>query len=897
MQAEKQRKCAPALGLILREGTGALHRGGTTRGPPPFSSSLPPSFLPSLPPVFPRRQHLRLLFGTRASPLRHLAASSRPKQASKQAGRQDASVSPPSCWPAAASRRLPPPGSPEPKWPRRAPIPFEGWLRSDSSLLDNEDVRVMMRGSNMVKVRSARWQKRRDLRLLDDGLTVWCESSKSSRKAKARQTFAVTEVECVREGCQSEALRRISGSVPDSRCFTVVFRGARKSLDLLCPCEDEAQRWVRGLRTLKERVANMTQKEKLDHWIRGYLRRADQNQDGKMSYDEVRRLLQMINIDLSEQYARSLFKRCDRSGDSRLDHNEIEEFCRELLRRPELDAVFRHYSGNGCVLSTAELRDFLGDQGEDASLAHAQNLIGTYELNDWAQKNQFMTQNGFTMYMLSRENDVLNPEHARVYQDMSRPLAHYFISTSHNTYLTKDQVTSASSTEPYIRALIQGCRCVELDCWDGDKGEPVIYHGHTLTSKVPFREVIVTIAQYAFKASPYPLILSLENHCSVEQQVVMAKHLHAILGSKLLNKPLSGHSLKDLPSPEELRGRILVKGKKQIPQLGQLGKNGSYGSFSSSSEDEQTGANKSTPKKDPAKVCSKLSVELSELVVYCRSVPFCGFANEGEKPADEMSSFSENDALKLIKDSGKLFVRHNSRQLSRIYPSGQRLQSSNFNPQEMWNAGCQMVALNFQTPGEPMDLNQGRFLPNGRCGYVLKADFLCSGDSDFNPENTGGGPGHVPTQLTIRVISAQQLPKINTDKASSIVDPQVWVEIHGVAIDNTRDKTQRIDNNGFNPRWDCTLSFQLQVPELALVRFVVEDHDHKAKNDFVGQFTLPFTSLRTGYRHVHLLKADGSRLAPATLFIHVKVSRKGVPIKHVCESTPCPRKKSVNLSK
>lgn len=51
---------------------------------------------------------------------------------------------------------------------------------------------------------------------------------------------------------------------------------------------------------------------------------------------------------------------------------------------------------------------------------------------------------------------------------------------------------------------------------------------------------------------------------------------------------------------------------------------------------------------------------------------------------------------------------------------------------------------------------------------------------------------------------------------------------------------------GFNPRWDCTLAFQLQVPELALVRFVVEDHDHTAKNDFVGQFTLPFTSLRTG---------------------------------------------------
>lgn len=749
-------------------------------------------------------------------------------------------------------------------------------------LHENEDIRVMMAGSSMLKVRSTSWQRNRSMQLLEDGLTVWCES-KSSRKGKAQQTFAVTEVECVCEGYQSEALRRLSGTLPENQCFTVVFKGARKSLDLMCPTAEEAQHWVRGLRMLKERVARMSQKEKLDHWIRGYLKRADQNNDGKMSYDEVKRLLLMINIDVSEQYARCLFKRCDQSGDGRLDHTEIEEFCRELLRRPELDAVFRHYSSKGSVLSTAELRDFLGDQGEDASLDHARSLILTYELNDRAQKNLLMTQNGFTMYLLSLENDVFNPNHARVYQDMTHPLAHYFISSSHNTYLTKDQVTGASSTEPYMRALIQGCRCVELDCWDGDKGEPIIYHGHTLTSKVPFKEVIETIGQYAFKTSPYPLILSLENHCSVEQQAVMDKHLRSILGKKLLPKPLSDQPLRDLPSPEELKGRILVKGKKHTPHLGELSKNSSCTSFFSSSEDELASSIKSAPMKDPAKVCLKLCPELSDLVVYCKSVPFRGFGNVSEKPPNEMSSFSENDALKHIKESGKLFVRHNSRQLSRIYPCGQRLQSSNYDPQEMWNCGCQLVALNFQTAGEQMDLNQGRFLANGRCGYILKPSFLCSPTSNFNPENTGGGPGHTPTQLTIRIISAQQLPKINTEKASSIVDPLVCVEIHGVAIDKAKQKTHRIDNNGFNPRWDCTLSFQLQVPELALVRFVVEDHDHAAKNDFVGQFTLPFTSFRIGYRHIHLLKADGSSLSPATLFIHVKVTRRGVPVKTMAE--------------
>ncbi|XP_062331112.1 1-phosphatidylinositol 4,5-bisphosphate phosphodiesterase delta-3-A [Osmerus eperlanus] len=739
----------------------------------------------------------------------------------------------------------------------------------DLGVENDEDVKRMLKGSSMVKVRSPRWQKRRTLKLLDDGVTIWCQSNKTSSRAKELQSFSVTDVECVREGCQSETLRRAADSVPEGQCLTVVFKGGRKSLDLRCQSDEEARQWVRGIRTLQERAENMTQKEKLDHWIHGYLRRADQNHDGKMSYEEVQTLLQMINIDLSEQYASTLFKKCDRSLDNRLDHNEIEMFCREMLRRPELDAVFQGYSSNGCVLSTVDLRGFLKDQGEDASVAHAQSLILTYELNEWAQKNHFMTPNGFTMYMLSHENAVFNPDHARIYQDMTRTLAHYFISSSHNTYLTKDQLTGDSSTEPYIRALNHGCRCVELDCWDGDKGEPVIFHGHTLTSKVLFTDVIETIAEYAFKSSPYPLILSLENHCSVEQQTVMARHLRSILGDRLLTKPLNEEQLQTLPSPEALKGKILVKGKKKsVTEL----QSSSSSSDVSSSEEESSRADRkhkrSAEEKKPR--VSKLSAELSELVVYTRSVSFKGF--EVKKLPTEMSSFSESEALKHIKDSGKYFVRHNSHQLSRIYPSGQRLQSSNYDPQEMWNGGCQIVALNFQTPGEQMDLNQGRFTPNGLCGYVLKPSFMCQPDCNFNPYNTGGGPGHNPIHLTIQVISAQQLPKPEWDKPSSIVDPWVWVETHGVPIDNNKEKTHRIDNNGFNPRWDCTFNFTLHVPELTLVRFLVEDHDYTSRNDFLGQFSLPFSSMRTGYRHVPLRKVDGSSLSPSSLFIHIKVT-------------------------
>lgn len=128
----------------------------------------------------------------------------------------------------------------------------------------------------------------------------------------------------------------------------------------------------------------------------------------------------------------------------------------------------------------------------------------------------------------------------------------------------------------------------------------------------------------------------------------------------------------------------------------------------------------------------KIAVELSELVVYCRPVPFNedsknqtsltsvarlfitlpvshfllnlpSFAEIGTERAcyRDMSSFPETKAEKFATRSrGKRFLQYNRRQLSRVYPRGQRLDSSNYDPLPMWLCGSQLVALNFQTPGQ-----------------------------------------------------------------------------------------------------------------------------------------------------------------------------------------------------
>ena len=116
-----------------------------------------------------------------------------------------------------------------------------------------------------------------------------------------------------------------------------------------------------------------------------------------------------------------------------------------------------------------------------------------------------------------------------------------------------------------------------VDCWDGidseENAEPIIKHGYTITSKILFRQVLSeAVKPYAFFKSKYPLILSIENHCSLECQEKMAEYLEDILGELLYKGPVHPHEIQ-LPSPEQMSKKILVKAKKtSINSSGMLNK-------------------------------------------------------------------------------------------------------------------------------------------------------------------------------------------------------------------------------------------------------------------------------------------------------------------------------------
>ena len=189
----------------------------------------------------------------------------------------------------------------------------------------------------------------------------------------------------------------------------------------------------------------------------------------------------------------------------------------------------------------------------------------------------WLSYGGFLKIMTSPANNVYDPEAIKLKPgDLSQPLSFYYIATSHNTYLSGDQLTGISSVDRYVDVLEKGCRCVELDIWDGavdieDRRDgvasyvqPVITHGGTLTTSITFADVLEGIREHAFENSSMPVILSFENHCCQEQQKVMAEALiHIFRNNGLLLEPDMNNKVHVLPSPEELRNKIIIKGKRK----------------------------------------------------------------------------------------------------------------------------------------------------------------------------------------------------------------------------------------------------------------------------------------------------------------------------------------------
>ncbi|WZY90724.1 hypothetical protein YC2023_047459 [Brassica napus] len=539
------------------------------------------------------------------------------------------------------------------------------------------------------------------------------------------------------------------------------------------------------------------------------------------------------------------------------------------------------------VMGAEQLCSFLDDHQVHSvtTVAEAQRLI-----DEVIRRRHHVTR--FTRHGLDLDDffnflfyDDLNPPiKSHVHQDMTAPLSHYFIYTGHNSYLTGNQLSSDCSEVPVIKALQRGVRVIELDLWPNSTGTDInVLHGRTLTTPVPLIKCLKSIRDYAFSSSPYPVIITLEDHLTADLQAKVAEMATKIFG-QMLYYPESD-SLEEFPSPASLLHRIIISTKppkEYLESRNPLVKQKDNSNVSPSSEEE-------TPEKEEIQTLESMlsyddyetksdsdqqeeEEEASEeqkpvykrLITIHAGKPKGSVKEEMKVAVDKVRrlSLSEQELDRTCSSNSQDVVRFTQKNLLRIYPKGTRINSSNYKPLIGWTHGAQMIAFNMQGYGKSLWMMHGMFRANGGCGYVKKPNFLMKKgfhEEVFDPRK----------KLPVKVYMGDgwRLDFSHTHfDAYSPPDFYTKMFIVGVPADNAKRKTKIIEDNWY-PIWDEEFSFPLTVPELALLRIEVREYDMSEKDDFGGQTCLPVSELRPGIRSVPLYDKKGEKMKSVRLLM------------------------------
>ncbi|KAK0417314.1 hypothetical protein QR680_012940 [Steinernema hermaphroditum] len=746
----------------------------------------------------------------------------------------------------------------------------------------NDCLQIMQNGTDMIKLRANVRQFRRHFSLdADLSYIRWTPTNKKPHKAR----ILIETVREIRVGRNTEVLRATENCLVDMQeecAFSIIYGDEYECLDLVASTADDANIWVTGLMALTsgqklsvECAPSGSMATLRERWLESLFEDADVDGEGLLAEKAAVRLILATNGRLllsrvRQKVKEAVAQNAEDVSRGRVSKTQFVEIFKDIATRPEVYFLMVRYA-NKDYLTTTDLQLFLEtEQGmTGVTVDFCERLIEQFEPAPEAKENNFMTVDGFTNYLLCGECALFDPGRQSVCQEMDLPFSHYFISASHNTYLVEDQLKGPSSADGYVSALRRNCRFLELDLWDpaedDAEAEPVVFHGGTLTSKMSVSAALDVIAELAFERTRYPLFVRLEVHLSEEYQKKLVELIYSKLGPRVYRPsedPVDWTDPQNMPTPRKFQMKIIFVGKRLAE--------GEDDDGEVTEEDESYDVHTGRVRKERR---IRLLRSLSDLIApfaEARTLRDLGpFASGTLSPQRHLVSMTESNCLRMVHSSPPEFARLSQSLLTRVTPNFVRVDSSNLNPQEFWNFGVNLVALNYQTPGLMMDLQEGKFADNGGCGYVLKPTIMRE-----DLFTLGDKLPFAPQILHLRILSAQQLPRPRGSSAKGdSADPFVVVEVFGIPTDCAEERTKTVRNDSVNPCFDESFQFQVQVPELAIVRFLVLDDDYIG-DDFIGQYSIPFECLQSGYRHITLHNNEGDPLENCSLFCHVAVTNR-----------------------
>lgn len=477
--------------------------------------------------------------------------------------------------------------------------------------------------------------------------------------------------------------------------------------------------------------------------------------------------------------------------------------------------------------------------------------------------------------------ELLDKSHIKVPPEMidrNHPLPEYFISSSHNTYLMAHQLYGSSDASAYEIALHTGSRCVEIDAWDNDDNpdEPKVTHGYTLVSNIPFRAVCETIRnvvdrEFADEKNAAPIMISLENHCGPHGQLRLAWIMQEVFGQRLLSKAVreKGHLEQEGSGKHvtlaELRNKIVVIVEYHLPNEEESS------SETDSSEDEETKKVHQQYNQQKRECPQGIIVpELAEIGVYAQSVkPVNNSWFEADlenAPHHQLINVSESGLKKHLPVNSPKIARHNAHHLMRVYPKGTRISSKNLLPVPFWGIGAQICALNWQTFGASMQLNEALFA--GSDGYVLKPSAL-----------RAGGSGNILTgrrkRLRLHIAGATDVP-LPDDREHGDVKPYLTCTlVHPNDLNNMPPKRKtagykpskmanfmhKETSPANDPIWNEILEWEYEDSEMVFLRLLIKSDDSFARNPIFAVAAVRLIYAVPGWSFVRMLDLRGHETA------------------------------------